>query len=122
MKITIRIAILLFAFLFSGTIVQAQEKKKSQDTAYINNKKRMDEQRNREAEEKRKSDSLRKVRRADSMNEIRRTDSLRYVRPVPGDTINPPDPNRRDSAKKGVPPRMDKGAPPKGSGPAKNEE
>ncbi|HTF05955.1 MAG TPA: hypothetical protein VK826_18125 [Bacteroidia bacterium] len=122
MKTTIKIALLLAAFLFSGTMIQAQEKKKSQDTAYINSKKRMDEQRNREAEEKRKNDSLRKVRRADSMNEVRRADSMRYVRPMPGDTINPPDKNRRDSAQKGVPPRMDKGAPPKGPNPANKEE
>ena len=116
MKPLMKILLIGVAFTFAGTEMYAQEKKKKpQDNSYVIQKKQADEQRKSDAEVKRKNDSLARVHYSDSLAEAQRADSVRWSKMGAPDSINPPGQQRRDSLDHNqVPPRMDKGNPPKG--------
>ncbi len=117
----------IIKFLIAGTLalfisaeVNAQEKnkKKKQDSTYLQNKQRADEERNREAEMKRVSDSTRYANYRDSVTQIRRNDSIKYDRTRRDSIYNAEQMRRQDSIDKSQPPKKGKGksTPPKNQG------
>jgi len=103
--------------LCTGAEISAQEKnkKKKQDSTYVQNKSRADEQRNREAEEKRKSDSIRVADHRDSIAQILRNDSIKYDRAHRDSLYNIDRQRKQDSIDRSQPPKKSKKSPPKNS-------
>lgn len=118
MKPVIKYFIVGSFLLFAGVELNAQEekKKKKQDSTYLENKQRADEQRNHEEQEKRRNDSIRIADRRDSIAQMIRNDSLKYDR-ARRDSIHGADQQRRqDSIDKSQPPKnKGKKSPPKNS-------
>lgn len=110
MKAVIKIVLMGAVLVFAGSEMNAQEKKKKkpQDTEYMAQKQRMDAERIREAEEKRRSDSVKKVHYRDSMADLRRADSIKYSKILPLDSLNRPGEMRSDSLDKSAP-KMNEG-------------
>jgi hypothetical protein len=118
MKPIIRYLIASTLVLFVGAGLNAQEKnkKKKQDSTYLQNKARADEQRNREEEEKRRNDSIKAANHRDSLARVRLNDSLKYDRPHRDSIYKAEQMRRQDSIDKSQPPmNRDKKAPPKNS-------
>jgi hypothetical protein len=103
----------LALFVGAGLNAQEKNKKKKQDSAYLLNKARADEQRNREAEEKRRNDSIRLANHRDSLAQIRRNDSIKYDRTRRDSIYNAEQMRRQDSIDKSQPPKKGKKQPPK---------
>lgn len=120
MKTAIKYFVAATLILFIGTEVSAQEKnkKKKQDSTYLQNKQRADEQRERETEDKRRNDSLKLANHRDSLANVRRDDSLRFDRTRRDSLHNMEMQRRQDSIDKSQPPKKgkDKTTPPKNQG------
>ncbi len=91
---------------FAGAELSAQEKnkKKKQDSSYLQNKTRADEQRNRDEEVRRKNDSIKAANHRDSLAQILRNDSLKYDRTRRDSIHNSNQQRRQDSIDKSQPP------------------
>lgn len=118
MKPIVKICLLGTFVFFAGTEITAQEKntKRKQDSSYLQNKQRSDEQRNRDEEVRRKNDSTRTSNYRDSITQIQRNDSLKYDRTRRDSIHNGNQQRRQDSMDKSQPPMKNgKTPPPKNS-------
>jgi hypothetical protein len=91
MKPLMKILLLGVVMTFTAAEMNAQAarktKKKDQDIAYMEQKKRADEERRLNAAETRRSDSLRRVAYRDSISNARLSDSVRYSKMGASDSV-----------------------------------